>query len=419
MDSAAESQQEDRRGLASTLGYWVNKASLWTPVPAATFLLWSMAAITSLLLRLCPSMEQLQQIQRQINASQQDVLTGRSLVGVRWQQLWLVYSKTLWPRRFTSSSRARGRQATSHKVEAEPAQEGIARQESSEQQQDAHSTTTEHDSDTVHARDDQEDTASVHSESSAATATTAATEEAALSSGSDGPITSNGPAKKKGQLSEKKQAGGRKKSLIPPSNDDIGQLLIHIGIRHRVIMYTTRRWLLLICLYLTGTAYTLARKHLHKHAYPFDTRLLHCLINDERERHGLAPLLSNNVLDAAAEHHSSDLARHQFLSHEGSNGSMPPERAAAAAARLGDSRPSDVSENVLYGAVDEPHAVRLWMESPGHRRNILDPDVRVSGVGFAVHDDVNYVTQMFAREGEGATLSCSSGSSDEDEASDE
>ncbi|KAI8056022.1 hypothetical protein BDF22DRAFT_673307 [Syncephalis plumigaleata] len=173
-------------------------------------------------------------------------------------------------------------------------------------------------------------------------------------------------------------------------------------------MYTTRSCLVLFYLYLTCTPLTLARYYIRESVDRFNNRLLHCLINEERASHDLPPLLSNSILDVAAEHHSKDQAKHQFLSHVGSNGSLPPERAAAAAVDAGDDTPNSVSENVLYGAVDEQHAVRLWMESPGHRKNILDPDVKVSGIGFARHDGINYVTQMFARTGNGVPLSCMS-----------
>ncbi|KAI9599342.1 hypothetical protein BDF19DRAFT_428413 [Syncephalis fuscata] len=169
-------------------------------------------------------------------------------------------------------------------------------------------------------------------------------------------------------------------------------------------MYTNFALLLLSCILGCGPV-ILVKCDSNSNVGAFDNRLLHCLVNNERARHGLSPLSSNSVLDTAAENHSLDQAEHQFLSHVGSNGSLPPARAVTAANSDLDV-PEYITENVLFGATNEQHALRLWMDSPGHRTNILDPKAQVSGIGFAEKDGVKYVTQMFAHAGNGVAFTC-------------
>lgn len=45
------------------------------------------------------------------------------------------------------------------------------------------------------------------------------------------------------------------------------------------------------------------------------------------------------------------------------------------------------AENIAMGYRDPEDVVRAWMNSPGHRRNILEPDYRVMGVAAAIDDD--------------------------------
>lgn len=106
------------------------------------------------------------------------------------------------------------------------------------------------------------------------------------------------------------------------------------------------------------------------------------LINVERSRQGLSPLTQDRRLTAAAEGHSREMAQTENFSHTG--------------ARPGRARPADrveaegynwasVSENIymMQGMPESQLAstcVTAWMNSPGHRRNILDANVRNVGV---------------------------------------
>jgi uncharacterized protein YkwD len=88
--------------------------------------------------------------------------------------------------------------------------------------------------------------------------------------------------------------------------------------------------------------------------------------NREREAEGLGPLKLDPKLTAAAKVHAQDMAEHETMSHDGSDGSTPAQRVKRQKyyyLRTG--------ENVAAGqeAVDE--VVRAWMNSPDHRKNIL------------------------------------------------
>ena len=101
------------------------------------------------------------------------------------------------------------------------------------------------------------------------------------------------------------------------------------------------------------------------------------LTNVERAKHGVPPLQWDNKLGAAARAHSEDMARNNFMSHTGSNGSNLGERVTRAGFNW-----SRVAENVAAGQQTPEAVINSWMNSPGHRTNILDPTLTHLGVGF-------------------------------------
>ena len=106
-----------------------------------------------------------------------------------------------------------------------------------------------------------------------------------------------------------------------------------------------------------------------------------CLINAQRARHELAPLTENPLLDRAAELHSVDMAKRHFFEHRNPDGEQP----AARIVHQGYP-PILVGENLGWGetAKSTPATiVSLWMASPGHRANILEPGYREIGIGVA------------------------------------
>ncbi len=88
-------------------------------------------------------------------------------------------------------------------------------------------------------------------------------------------------------------------------------------------------------------------------------------LNAYRTRHGLPPLRHNAQLDRVARIHALDLARHDRVSHIGSDGSDPSQRAT----RLGYSW-SVFGENISAGRLAIAEIIRAWHNSPPHRRNL-------------------------------------------------
>ncbi|RQM17695.1 hypothetical protein DD237_000700 [Peronospora effusa] len=100
-------------------------------------------------------------------------------------------------------------------------------------------------------------------------------------------------------------------------------------------------------------------------------------VNLERSAQGLPLLCINKKLQLAAQGHSDDQAANNFMDHTGSNGSTPAERVSAAGY---DWR--GVAENVAAGQVDVTEVMDAWMNSEGHRHNILG-DYTMLGSAYA------------------------------------
>ncbi|MFE2875864.1 CAP domain-containing protein [Streptomyces roseus] len=112
------------------------------------------------------------------------------------------------------------------------------------------------------------------------------------------------------------------------------------------------------------------------------------LVNQERAKAGCSALTVNPKLTAAALNHSQDMAAHSTMSHTGSDGSDPGERIT----RSGFSWMT-YGENVAYGYSTPEQVMTGWMNSPGHRENILNCAFKEIGVGLAQPN--SYWTQDF------------------------
>ena len=103
---------------------------------------------------------------------------------------------------------------------------------------------------------------------------------------------------------------------------------------------------------------------------------------------GGASLSNNSALQRASQNHSEDMSRHNYLSHTGRDGSSPSDRA-----RNAGYYSSFIGENIARGQRSPEHVVNSWMNSPGHCRNIMNPNYRDIGVG---HKN-GYWTMMLGR----------------------
>jgi len=119
------------------------------------------------------------------------------------------------------------------------------------------------------------------------------------------------------------------------------------------------------------------------------------LINKIRTDVGLEPLVWNDQVASLARMHSQDMAEQKYFSHRGSDGSMVDDRAD----KLGVGSWSAIGENIAFlRGYDEAvkSAVEKWMESPGHKKNILDQRWKETGMGVAIlPDGTYYFTQVF------------------------
>ncbi|MGI8632345.1 MAG: CAP domain-containing protein [Solirubrobacterales bacterium] len=112
-------------------------------------------------------------------------------------------------------------------------------------------------------------------------------------------------------------------------------------------------------------------------------RAVLCAINRERAKRGLRKLRPDGKLRRAAVRHSSDMKRRKFFSHDSPSGSSMSSRIKRTGYVKG-ARSWRLAENLgwgtgSYGSVQG--LTKAWMNSPGHRRNILDPQLREIGVG--------------------------------------
>ncbi|MBO4206358.1 CAP domain-containing protein [Micromonospora echinofusca] len=113
------------------------------------------------------------------------------------------------------------------------------------------------------------------------------------------------------------------------------------------------------------------------------------LVNQERAKAGCGAVTINANLATAAQLHSDDQAARQQMSHTGSDGSDFVQRAK----RAGYQYP--IGENVAMGYETAAAVMDGWMNSPGHRANILNCDARAIGVGVATGGGRLYWTQVF------------------------
>lgn len=102
-------------------------------------------------------------------------------------------------------------------------------------------------------------------------------------------------------------------------------------------------------------------------------------INARRAETGAPPLALDPRLNDAAQRHAEDMLRRSYYGHESLEGLRPRDRVAQAGyqARL-------VAENIARGLTSVEEAMNAWMQSRGHRSNLLNPAFRDLGIGCAV-----------------------------------
>ena len=103
------------------------------------------------------------------------------------------------------------------------------------------------------------------------------------------------------------------------------------------------------------------------------------LTNDVRQDAGLSPLRSSYRLGQAAQGYAEDLATQNFFSHQGKDGSTLSSRVADTGYEF-----ATAGENIAAGQRSARNVFRGWMNSDGHRANILQAEF--TEVGFGLYD---------------------------------
>lgn len=146
---------------------------------------------------------------------------------------------------------------------------------------------------------------------------------------------------------------------------------------------------------------------------------IHRLINEERRKQGLSALAWNDTLSRIARKHSSDMAKRDYFSHYSPEGHdflyRYKQEGYSCAVPVGERiylGAENIFQNNLYDRIvfidSVAHyewnnmakiaetTVQGWMNSPGHRKNILTPHWKSEGIGVVISpDDKVYITQNF------------------------
>ena len=101
------------------------------------------------------------------------------------------------------------------------------------------------------------------------------------------------------------------------------------------------------------------------------------LTNNERQKAGCGPLRTNSALARAAEDHAADMVDNHYFDHNSQDGRSPFDRMKTAGFKGGS-----MAENIAVGYSSAAAVVKGWMNSEGHRKNMLNCSYTMIGVGY-------------------------------------
>lgn len=134
------------------------------------------------------------------------------------------------------------------------------------------------------------------------------------------------------------------------------------------------------------------------------------LVNQSRKEKGLPPLIFGKALNIAAQSHSSDMLRRNYYSHNSPEGDSVGDRFV----KSGGSKWLLTAENIAFCKDCDPPVSdyyleelhRGWMNSPGHRANILREGLTEFGFGISIGQNGNlYAVQNFSGPGTSSSKS--------------
>jgi uncharacterized protein YkwD len=124
-------------------------------------------------------------------------------------------------------------------------------------------------------------------------------------------------------------------------------------------------------------------------ARSFPSKKVVTLVNIERAKVGCGPLRVDTRLVRSAQRHSLEMAKSNVFDHNSPDGETPWSRMAKAGYKDGG------AENIARGYRSADEAVRGWMNSPGHSRNMLNCRLVATGVGVAIGPGGPWWTEDF------------------------
>lgn len=113
--------------------------------------------------------------------------------------------------------------------------------------------------------------------------------------------------------------------------------------------------------------------------------------NRERALVGRSPLKLTPKLTEAARAHAHDMAKHEMLSHRGSDGTTPAQRVKQQGYPY-----QKIGENIASGQPTPEAVMQSWMQSPGHRRNILGDFAELGAARVSSQNGASYWCVVFA-----------------------
>ena len=125
-------------------------------------------------------------------------------------------------------------------------------------------------------------------------------------------------------------------------------------------------------------------------ASQFELKVLE-LVNNERAKNGLSALELKENLSEVARNHSMDMAKNKYFDHTNLKGQSPFDRLKSAGISY-----SYAGENIAAGQNTPQAVVNAWMNSEGHRKNILSKNFNKIGLGYYNGGPkYHYWTQVF------------------------
>lgn len=128
-------------------------------------------------------------------------------------------------------------------------------------------------------------------------------------------------------------------------------------------------------------------------------RNIHSLTNEKRRAAGVSPLATDSDLAKTARAHSADMAANNFFSHTNLAGCSPScrlQKAGYAYSAMGENI-AWISGSALDADILAKKFVTNWMNSDGHRKNMLSPNFTHEGIGIAVIGNKVYATANFSK----------------------